>query len=176
MSAPRSQDDAAGVVASLRASGIAAVAVTIVDNAGIARVKTVPLAGLERFLGRDNGGDPVPADSGPAYGFAALAEVSEYARELIAAFVDSGIEIGQFHPEYVPGQLEVSLPLGDPVAAGDLNVVSRQLIRAVSAGHGWRASFSPVVVPAQVGNGGHLHFSLWRDGGNLLAGGHGPTA
>ena len=48
MSAPRSQDDAAGVVASLRASGIAAVAVTIVDNAGIARVKTVPLAGLER--------------------------------------------------------------------------------------------------------------------------------
>jgi len=271
MSAPRSQDDAAGVVASLRASGIAAVAVTIVDNAGIARVKTVPLAGLERaarwgvglspvfdvctvddaftstgevdgptgdlrllpdlgaarviaaqpgwawapadqrtqddeafgccqrsfarrmagaaaarglelrvgselewFLGRDNGGDPVPADSGPAYGFAALAEVSEYARELIAAFVDSGIEIGQFHPEYVPGQLEVSLPLGDPVAAGDLNVVSRQLIRAVSAGHGWRASFSPVVVPEQVGNGGHLHFSLWRDGGNLLAGGHGP--
>jgi glutamine synthetase len=37
-----------------------------------------------------------------------------------------------------------------------------------------RASFSPVVIAGHVGNGGHVHFSLWRDGVNLFAGGEGP--
>ena len=36
------------------------------------------------------------------------------------------------------------------------------------------ASFSPVVIAGHVGNGGHVHFSLWRDGNNLFAGGNGP--
>jgi glutamine synthetase len=37
-----------------------------------------------------------------------------------------------------------------------------------------RASFAPVVIAGHVGNGGHVHFSLWRDGTNLFAGGEGP--
>jgi glutamine synthetase len=37
-----------------------------------------------------------------------------------------------------------------------------------------RASFSPVVIAGHVGNGGHVHLSLWRDGMNLFAGGEGP--
>jgi glutamine synthetase len=43
----------------------------------------------------------------------------------------------------------------------------------VSARHGLRASFAPAVVSDNVGNGGHLHASFWKDGGNLLAGGDG---
>ncbi len=131
---------------------------------------------LEYFLGREERDELVPANDGPAYGLGALSQVSAYARDLVSAFADSGIELGQLHPEYEPGQLEVSLPQDHPVAAGDLNVVARQLIRAVSASHDWRASFSPVVIPGKVGNGGHWHFSLWRDGANLLAGGDGPCA
>jgi glutamine synthetase len=43
----------------------------------------------------------------------------------------------------------------------------------VSQRHGLQASFAPSVVAGGVGNGGHVHLSLWRDGQNLLAGGQG---
>jgi len=52
-------------------------------------------------------------------------------------------------------------------------VLVRQTIRAVSASFGFQASFAPSVVAGAVGNGGHVHLSVWRDGQNLLAGGPG---
>ena len=129
---------------------------------------------IEWFLGRDEHGTPAPAHSGPGYGLAALAGLAEYALGLIAGLGESGVRVGQFHPEYAPGQLEISLPPAGPVEAADLNVFARHAIRASSARHGWQASFAPTVVPGQVGNGGHLHLSIWRGGRNLLAGGDGP--
>jgi glutamine synthetase len=107
---------------------------------------------------------------------AALASVSDYARDLLEAFHRTGIAVDQFHPEYAAGQLEVSLGYAGPVETADLNVVSRQTIRAVSASHGWQASFSPIVVPGEVGNGGHIHWGLLQNDRNLLAGGPGPYA
>jgi glutamine synthetase len=50
----------------------------------------------------------------------------------------------------------------------------RHTIRAVSEQHGFRATFAPAVVPGEVGNGHHLHYSVWRDGRDLMAGGTGP--
>ena len=41
--------------------------------------------------------------------------------------------------------------------------------------YGFRTSFSPKVDAAGVGNGGHVHLSLWRDGENLMAGGDRPV-
>ncbi len=129
---------------------------------------------LEWFLGRDDDAKVVAGREGPAYGLAALGSVSDYARDLLDALHRTGIAVEQFHPEYAAGQLEVSLGPTGPVDAADLNVVTRQTIRAVSARHGWQASFSPIVVPGEVGNGGHVHVSLWQNGRNLLAGGPGP--
>jgi glutamine synthetase len=129
---------------------------------------------LEWFLGSEAEGSFLPAYTSPAYGLTALAELSAYLCELAQHLAESGVQIGQIHPEYAPGQLEISLPHGDPVAAADLNVFARQMIRSESVRHGWRASFSPVVVAQQVGSGGHLHFSLFRDGRNLFAHGEGP--
>ena len=61
----------------------------------------------------------------------------------------------------------------DPVAAADPQ-------RAGPADHPrggppsrLRVSFAPSVLAGGVGNGGHLHLSLWRDGCNLHAGGDG---
>jgi glutamine synthetase len=129
---------------------------------------------LEWFLGSEADGSFVPAYTSPAYGLTALAELSTYVCELAQQLAESGVPIGQVHPEYAPGQLEISLPHGDPVASADLNVFARHTIRSVSVRHGWRASFSPAVVPEEVGNGGHLHFSALRDGRNLFAHGEGP--
>jgi glutamine synthetase len=67
----------------------------------------------------------------------------------------------------------------DPVAAADDSVLVRQTIRAVSARFGFQASFAPSVVAGSVGNGGHVHLSIRRDGKSLLAGGpgrHGLTS
>jgi glutamine synthetase len=115
-----------------------------------------------------------PVHTGPAYGLPVLATISAYAMDLIEALQEEGVGVDQFHPEYAMGQLEVSVPPSDPVGAADTTILVRQTIRAVAATHGMRASFSPVVIPGHVGNGGHVHFSVWRDGTNLFAGGNGP--
>jgi glutamine synthetase len=129
---------------------------------------------LEWFLGDEADGSFLPAFTSPAYGLAAVAEVSTYLCELVERLAESGVHVGQIHPEYAPGQLEVSLPHGDPVASADLNVFARHLIRSLSVRHGWRASFSPVVTPEQVGSGGHLHLSALSEGRNVFAHGAGP--
>jgi glutamine synthetase len=111
---------------------------------------------------------------GPAYGLQRITDCSDYLRDLLLALEAQGLTVQQLHPEYAPGQFEVSIAAGDPVGAADDAVLVRATIRAVSAQHGLRASFAPAFEPGGVGNGGHLHLSAWRDGRNLLAGGE-PT-
>ncbi len=120
-----------------------------------------------------------PACTGPAYGMTRVVELSDYAREVVAAIEREGVMVEQFHPEYAAGQLEISVVARDPVGAADDSVLVRQTIRAVTQRFGWQVSFAPSVVAGSVGNGGHVHLSLWRDGVNLFAGGpgrHGLTA
>jgi len=151
--------------------------------AGVARDRGIELRmafEIEWFVGREEAdGTVLPACSGPAYGMTRVVELSGYLADLVAALDAQEVEVEQFHPEYAPGQLELSVAATDPVRAADLNVLVRQTIRAVSEQHGLRASFAPVVVAGQVGNGGHVHLSAWQDGANLLAGGdrrYGMTA
>jgi len=120
-----------------------------------------------------------PACTGPAYGMTRVIELSDYGREVVEALERQGIGVEQYHPEYAAGQFEVSVAPAGPVAAADDSVLVRQTIRAVTARHGLRVSFAPSVVAGAVGNGGHVHLSVWRDGQNLLSGGpgrHGLTA
>jgi glutamine synthetase len=124
---------------------------------------------IEWAVGRD-GDDFVPACRGPAYGMTRLVELSDYARDVLAALEDQGVRVEQFHPEYAAGQFEVSVAAADPVRAADDSVLVRQTIRAVTQRHGLRVSFAPSVVAGTVGNGGHVHLSAWRDGVNLFDG------
>ncbi|MFE7319110.1 glutamine synthetase [Streptomyces sp. NPDC057555] len=105
--------------------------------------------------------------AGPAYGMARVVELSDYLRDVTEALTVQGVEVLQIHPEYAPGQFEVSTAAGDPVRAADDVVLVRETIRAVSARHGLHASFAPSVVAGEVGNGCHLHLSLHRDGTSL---------
>jgi glutamine synthetase len=126
---------------------------------------------VEWAVGVAGSDDFVPGLSGPAYGMTRHVAVSDYARDLLAALAAQGVPVDQFHPEYAAGQLELSVAAEDPVAAADTTVLVRHTIKAVSARHGLRASFSPKVLADGVGNGGHVHLSLWRDGANLMSGG-----
>jgi glutamine synthetase len=128
---------------------------------------------IEWAAGTDVDGTFVPACAGPAYGMTRLIELSDYSRRVVEAIEQQGITVEQFHPEYAAGQREISIAPNDPVGAADDSVLVRQTIRAVSQQHGLQVSFAPSVVAGSVGNGGHVHLSLWRNGQNLLAGGPG---
>ncbi|MFG3053887.1 glutamine synthetase [Kitasatospora sp. NPDC048239] len=136
-------------------------------KAGIEVEWTVALAGPPQQ-------EPQYPTYGPAYGMQRLTDLSDYLRDVLRALGEQGLTVLQIHPEYAPGQFEVSLAPEGPVGAADTSVLVRHTIRAVGARHGLRASFAPVVEAGAVGNGGHLHLSLWHDGQNLGRGGPGP--
>jgi glutamine synthetase len=137
---------------------------------------------VEFFLGlRGDGPDPgpapAPAHAGPAYGLSALAEVEPFATDLIRALESQGTGVMQFHPEYSTGQLELSIPHRSGIAIADDNLVVRHTIRAAARTHGFAVSFAPVVFAGLVGNGMHIHISLWdRRGRNVFHGGRGPES
>ncbi|MGW4112221.1 glutamine synthetase [Actinosynnema sp. NPDC004786] len=128
---------------------------------------------VEWVVGRGGTDEFRPATTGPAYGHARQVELSDYAADLLSALAEQDVEVLQFHPEYAPGQFELSTAPEDPVHAADTSVLVRETVRAITLRHGMRASFSPKVTADGVGNGGHLHLSLWRDGRNLFGGGEG---
>jgi glutamine synthetase len=119
---------------------------------------------LEWVLSAGTRDDFVPGTQGPAYGLTRIAELSEYSRDVLRALAAQGVVVEQFHPEYAPGQVELSVAVEDPVGAADTSVLVRHTIRAVGLRHGLRTSFSPKVDAAGVGNGGHVHLSLWTGG------------
>ncbi|MFG2822120.1 glutamine synthetase [Kitasatospora sp. NPDC048365] len=114
------------------------------------------------------------AGAGPAYGMRRLIGASDYLRDVVRALQEQHTHVLQIHPEYATGQFEVSVAAAGPVEAADLALLVRHTVLAVSERHGLRATFAPAVTPFGVGNGGHLHLSLWRDGRNLGHGGLGP--
>jgi glutamine synthetase len=138
---------------------------------------------IEFFLGRRPElpfglapeGEPAPAHRGPGYSPQVLTRYGGFSTDLLRALDAAGIRVHKYHPEYSIGQFEVSFRPLDPVAAADAVLHVRQAIRAVAAAHGLEPSFAPVVFAGAVGNGQHLHFSLWdRRGRDLFAGGRGP--
>jgi len=115
-----------------------------------------------------------PACAGPAYGMTRIVELADYLADVLGALDEEDVPVDQIHPEYAAGQMELSVAATDPVGAADRLVLVKETIRAVSEGHGLRASFAPMVVAGGVGNGCHLHVSAWVQGANLFAGGDGP--
>jgi glutamine synthetase len=129
---------------------------------------------IEWVVSRSDADGFEPAVVGPGYGMGRLIDQSDYCRDVLRSLAAEGVEVEQFHPEYAAGQLEVSVAAEDPVSAADTSVLVRSTIRAVGRRYGFRTSFSPKVANPGVGNGGHVHVSIWRDDANLMAGGSGP--
>jgi len=128
----------------------------------------------EWVLDAGAGDDFVPATSGAAYGMDRLIEVSDYCRDLMQVLEAQSLEVLQLHPEYAPAQFELSIAPADPVTAADQILLVRHTIRAATARAGMRCSFAPAMTVGGVGNGCHLHTSLWRAGKSLMTGGDGP--
>lgn len=128
---------------------------------------------VEWAISVGDGDDFVAACQGPAYGMARISELSDYCIDLLAALAAQGVSVDQLHPEYAAGQMEISVAAESPVDAADTFVLVRETVRAVSLRHGLRASFSPKVLADGVGNGAHVHLSLWSGQTNVMTGGNG---
>lgn len=122
---------------------------------------------LEFFVSLSDS-DPVAAHDGPAYSPHALLQVDDFAADILRDLDANGVPVGQFHAEYGPSQMEVSLAPADPVTAADRQLLARQTIHAAARAHGLRVSFAPLVTADGVGNGLHLHVSVSRGSDNLL--------
>lgn len=118
---------------------------------------------IEWAVSKGDGDEFSPACKGPAYGMTRVTELAGYLRDVLKALRETGVTVVQLHPEYAAGQYEVSVAAEDPVGAADTAVLVRETIRAVTMEHGMAASFSPKVEADSVGNGAHVHLSLWRE-------------
>ncbi|MDP6344000.1 MAG: glutamine synthetase family protein [Alphaproteobacteria bacterium] len=77
------------------------------------------------------------------------------------AMRQAGLEPDTFMAEYGPAQYEVTIGHQDGLGAADQAVILREMARASAHRLGGRASFTPILRPEAVGNGVHVHFSLW---------------
>jgi len=124
---------------------------------------------LEFFIGKDDDDELSPAHHGPAYSPHALLAVDAFAAKLLEDLAANGLRVGQLHAEYGLSQLEFNLSPANPLKAADEQLLARQTVHAAALELGLKASFAPLVTPEGVGNGWHLHTSVWRAGENLLA-------
>jgi glutamine synthetase len=118
--------------------------------------------------------DGQPATAGPGYSVRAFVAIRDFMRDIATALESAGVPIEQMHPEYAPGQFEVSIAPSAPLEAADRLLLFRFIARAVAADHGMDVSFAPVVFTGGLGNGSHMHLSLWRDEQNRMTGGDAP--
>ncbi|PWJ10059.1 glutamine synthetase [Jannaschia seohaensis] len=96
-------------------------------------------------------------------GFAAR---QDFASALLRALDGADIQPDGFFREYGPDQMEITLPPKPALRAADEAVILRELTRAAASAMGDRATFTPLVSPDVVGNGVHIHLSLWRPDGS----------
>src|SRR3984957_2645356 len=123
----------------------------------------------EFSLGRHEGASFTPIDESLCYSATGFHLAHDYTIDLVDALIKQGLEVEHYYPELGHGQQEVPIRHASALRAADNHVLLRETVRAVAIRHGLWASFAPKPLPAQAGNGAHLHASLWADGANAFA-------
>jgi glutamine synthetase len=148
----------------------------MVERAGRAGLDIKSAFELEWWVGRRAPeGSWAPGHQGPSYGAAVGADIADLLLQVVDDLRACDIVVEQVHPEFGPGQLELSLPPRSALRACDEAVLARKIVRDAARTQGMAASFSPLPEEGRPGNGAHAHFSMWRDGRNLFVGGDGPS-
>jgi len=115
----------------------------------------------------------VEARPGATYALDAFRRQGKFGEALMAALRTAGLRPDSFLPEYGARQYEATVAPEDGVRSADAAVVLRELARAIAWRLGERAVFAPMLAPDGVGNGTHIHVSLW-DGDRPVT--HDPRA
>lgn len=110
-------------------------------------------------------------DSAPALPFTLEEQrrVEPFPTRVMSALVEAGVEPERFFAEYAAHQFEIPVAPAEGLTSADRSVVFREVVREVARREGMRASFVPLLDPAQAGNGVHIHLNLLdASGGSLL--------
>jgi glutamine synthetase len=109
-------------------------------------------------------------DSAPALPFSLEAQrrAEPFASAVMTALVEAGTQPERFFAEYAPHQFEIPVEVADGLASADRSVVVREVVREIARRKGMRASFAPLLDPAQAGNGVHIHLNLLDAAGRSM--------
>jgi glutamine synthetase len=102
-----------------------------------------------------------PVDSSLCFSTIGMTAAQAYVDGLVDALEQQEIVLEQYYAELGHGQQEISTGHAPALQAADEQIFVRETIRGVAAQHGLVASLAPKPWPANAGNGGHIHFSLW---------------
>mmetsp|Transcript_12380 Transcript_12380/g.37258 ORF Transcript_12380/g.37258 Transcript_12380/m.37258 type:complete len:474 (+) Transcript_12380:115-1536(+) len=83
----------------------------------------------------------------------------------------AGVTVEQFHAEAGGGQFEIVTGHKPAMDAADALVLTREAIVATAARQGHPATLLPHPFSGRPSSGAHIHFSIFKDGENLLCGG-----
>jgi glutamine synthetase len=119
----------------------------------------------ELSLAIQENGRFVPLETSLCFSTIGMTAAQDYVDELAVALEAQGIVLEQYYAELGHGQHELSTGHGQALRTADEQVFVRETIRGVAARHGLVASLAPKPWPDGAGNGAHIHFSLWDDGG-----------
>lgn len=109
---------------------------------------------------------PVTADN-LDYTLRHPAPLTRFFDRVQGALDGAGTPVEAVKTEGAPGQVEITFPYGDPMRAADGHVVFKQVVRDVAE----RCRMAPTFMASPetgVGNGFHLHLSLWQEGRSVL--------
>jgi glutamine synthetase len=111
--------------------------------------------------------------TGDMYALDAVRRHGSFGEAYLAALAQCGIEVDSYLAEFGFNQFEVTFPPEEPLVACDKAIMLREMARAAAARFGHTVSFSPRVSTTGIGNGLHIHLSLWDEKGKPLS--HDPT-
>ncbi len=102
------------------------------------------------------------SDEPPALPFSLEAQrrAGRFPGRAMKALEQAGVLPERFMPEYASHQFEIPVKAAEGIAAADRALALREVVREVARREGRRASFSPLLDPAEAGNGVHIHLSL----------------
>jgi glutamine synthetase len=99
--------------------------------------------------------------TGSGYSFERVRAAEPFPSALVAALSEAGCEPETILSEYGADQFEVTCRPAAALQAADRALAVREIAREIARTCGWRATFTPLVEPDAVGNGVHIHLSLW---------------
>jgi glutamine synthetase len=121
------------------------------------------VASFEQEFGLTPGDGPAGGRIGSAAPFSLEAHrwAEPFGSELVGILADQGLAPETWLPEYGAGQYEITLAPTDGLLAADRAILVRAVVRDLASAQSMHATFAPLVRPEAVGNGVHIHLSLW---------------
>lgn len=106
---------------------------------------------------------------GGMYTLDAIRRHGGFGEVFLAALKHCGVEADSYLAEFGANQFEVTLLPEEPLKACDKAIMLREIARATAARFGHAVTFTPRVSTSGVGNGLHIHMSIWDEAGKPLS-------